>query len=443
MAKTLSDTDFTLTFRGYDKDEVDARIHSLLSELSLLRQTSKHATADADSLRNEVANLRRKLKNSTNLGYADLGSQFEQTLRLAEEQAKKLINDAGQEAIKIRDTAKAESDAAIRKSESLANKLVAEAEQRVIELKLQASTLENSIASKTSHAEQQATDLVLKARQEANQILAAAKAESTKVKTDVLSELDGIRDEINSNRATAQELLVSAQTKASDLVAKANAQIQEERQAAVLELENIASQTALKQSELDGLIRQIQQERMTADMDIAEKRHQSEREASEMYQRTLAQSDDIMARAEALLSDAAARAKEITLQAENTLKQAEIQAENLSETSNRNAFHLINEARRRSELLTRKAEGYALNAITDAEERARRLQDEYEDINEFLDSLKSLMSTEAVVSVVESTALALSAEESKRESRAASRKTRSDFDEANTVDAELMEEDEQ
>jgi vacuolar-type H+-ATPase subunit H len=177
-------------------------------------------------------------------------------------------------------------------------------------------------------------------------------------------------------------------------------------------------------------------------MEIAEKRHASEREASEMYQRTLAQSDELMARAEALLSDAGTRAREITTQAESTLKQAEMQAENLSETSNRNAFHLINEARRRSELLTRKAEGYALNAISDAEERARRLQDEYEDINEFLDSLKSLMSTEAVVSVVESTALALSAEESKRAGNGTARKTRFESDE-NTVDAELMEEDEQ
>ena len=53
---------------------------------------------------------------------------------------------------------------------------------------------------------------------------------------------------------------------------------------------------------------------MSADMEIAEKRHASEREASEMYQRTLAQSDELMARAEALLSDAGTRAREITTQ---------------------------------------------------------------------------------------------------------------------------------
>jgi hypothetical protein len=226
------------------------------------------------------------------------------------------------------------------------------------------------------------------------------------------------------------------------MLSKAHAQIANDLQVANAKVEIISKQVADKEAELERLERAVQQERMQAEMEIADKRHSSEREASEMYQRTIERSEEIMQRAESLLQDASVRAREITAQAESTLKEAEIQSSNLLENSNRNAFHVINEARRRSELLTRKAEGYALTAINDAEQRARRLQDEYDDINEFLDSLKSLMSTEAVVSVVESTALALSVEEGKKQARAAARKMTSDMDE-NTVDAELMEEDEQ
>jgi cell division septum initiation protein DivIVA len=195
LANILSDIDFTLTFRGYDKEEVDARMHELLSEISLLRQTTKHANSDADSLRNEVAALRRKLKNTNSMGYAELGSQFEQTLRLAEEQAKKLLNDAAQEAIKIRDTAKVDGDAIIRKSEALAAKLITESEQQVTELRLEISTLDNKIATRTSQSEQQANDLLLRSRQEATQTLAASKAEIARLKADASNEIETIREE--------------------------------------------------------------------------------------------------------------------------------------------------------------------------------------------------------------------------------------------------------
>jgi ElaB/YqjD/DUF883 family membrane-anchored ribosome-binding protein len=146
--------------------------------------------------------------------------------------------------------------------------------------------------------------------------------------------------------------------------------------------------------------------------------------------------------ANATLSEASARSAQLVSEADAIMRDALENSSQQLEDANRTATNLINQSRRRAERLSRKAEGYALTAINDAEQRARRLQDEYDDINEFLDSLKSLMSTEAVVSVVESTALALSVEEGKKQARAAARKMTSDMDE-NTVDAELMEEDEQ
>jgi hypothetical protein len=64
---------------------------------------------------------------------------------------------------------------------------------------------------------------------------------------------------------------------------------------------------------------------------------------------------------------------------------------------------LINQSRRRAELLSRKAQGYAENAIKDSRERLNRLSEEREEVADFLDSMSKLMSTESMVSVDEST----------------------------------------
>ena len=105
---------FSLEMRGYKKDEVDRVLSELRAELEHLRDYNFNASSETESLRTEVAALKRKKDSAP--GYAELGAQFEQTLRLAEEQAKKLVSDAGQDAIRVRETAKAESEQVSRKA---------------------------------------------------------------------------------------------------------------------------------------------------------------------------------------------------------------------------------------------------------------------------------------------------------------------------------------
>ena len=92
----MESENFSLEMRGYKRDEVDRVISELRAELEHLRDYNFNASSEADSLRAEIAALKKKKDSSP--GYAELGAQFEQTLRLAEEQAKKLVQDAGQDA---------------------------------------------------------------------------------------------------------------------------------------------------------------------------------------------------------------------------------------------------------------------------------------------------------------------------------------------------------
>ena len=63
---------------------------------------------------------------------------------------------------------------------------------------------------------------------------------------------------------------------------------------------------------------------------------------------------------------------------------------------------MINQSRRRAEILSRKAQGYAENAIKDSRERLNRLSEEREEVADFLESMSKLMSTESMVAVDES-----------------------------------------
>ena len=87
---------------------------------------------------------------------------------------------------------------------------------------------------------------------------------------------------------------------------------------------------------------------------------------------------------------------------ERISREARTNRDEVLEDSQKRATDLINQSRRRAEVLSRKAQGYAENAIKDARERLNKLSDEREEVADFLDSMGKLMSTESMVSVDES-----------------------------------------
>ena len=91
----MENSEFTVAFRGYDKDEVDTTFASMREELEHVREYNYKAASEVEFLKSEIASLKQRLKRDSGTGYAELGAQFEQTLRVAEEQARKLMTDAG------------------------------------------------------------------------------------------------------------------------------------------------------------------------------------------------------------------------------------------------------------------------------------------------------------------------------------------------------------
>ena len=109
--------------------------------------------------------------------------------------------------------------------------------------------------------------------------------------------------------------------------------------------------------------------------------------------------------ANATLAEASARAAQLISEADSIMRDAQDNSSQQLEDANRTATNLINQSRRRADMLSRKAEGYANNAIKDSEERLNRMKAERNDIEEFLGTLRNLMTTESMVAADENTAV--------------------------------------
>lgn len=334
---------FDIVMRGYDRTQVDQTIEEMKLENEHLSTYNEGAAAEIANLKAEIESLREQVKKSGANGYAALGAQFEQTLRLAEEQAKKMIDDAGQDALRIREEAKGAADLLTRTAKDKADRIVQEAEIKVEESRFDAERKASALMQNAVAKEAEASEKIQTAEREAS----ALKSDGERYAAEIRAQ---VHRETEQARALATELSQRTTQARIDL-----------------------------EAELKG------------------KRDESEQEALRIYQAAVAQAQAMTEEGSKALADSTARAAELLSEAERVSREARDFQDETRQESNKRATDLINQSRRRAEALSRKAQGYADNALKDARERLTRLADERDQVTEFLASMDKLMSTESMV----------------------------------------------
>lgn len=118
--------------KGLDPQQVNVALSDVQFEVSRLETERAEIDKRIDKLTREVAEVRSALKRaSAKPSFSDLGAAFEQTLRVAEEQAGKLISDAQATSAVTRRAAEEEAVTLTENAQKQAQKLVAETEARV------------------------------------------------------------------------------------------------------------------------------------------------------------------------------------------------------------------------------------------------------------------------------------------------------------------------
>jgi cell division septum initiation protein DivIVA len=194
----MSDTsNFRTTRKGFDPEEVDAAFVELTERIEKSKTAASESESTLRRLKRELSDARSQLRKIDSApSFSELGSAFEQTLKVAEEQANKLLAQAAAEASEIRDSANAEA-------RELYTSSVAQAEALLTEAQSRSRRAEAQSKSRAAAEVSEAKDGLENARAE----LARAREDAERIEQDALARVNQINEVVEREaETTAREI---------------------------------------------------------------------------------------------------------------------------------------------------------------------------------------------------------------------------------------------
>lgn len=330
---------FGTAISGYNRAEVDRHLAWLQKNLANIEQYNAMAVREQNALREKIVELEESQKLNRSPGYAQVGAQFEQTLRLAESEAAKLLNDAAKDAIKLRETAKAEVE-----------RLKFEAEDEF---------------EKTESA----------AKRQAKSVLASA----SKKARETLDSAEDAMQRVESERARLQKEANVTRSDADNYASRVKAELLSE----VERIQNENSRLLKRNAEIES--------------EISEKIDIGEKHALQIFRKVQSESEQMRDDAERELAAATEEASSLIENSEDTLERARNEADRTASESQGMALALIADARARAESVSLKSLDIAREAIAEAEARLARLPSQANAIEAFLDETSKMITPEQEV----------------------------------------------
>ena len=346
--------DITRNFRtvrknGYDPADVKRAFRDAEARVEELMQTTRSGIATVDKLERELADMRDALRRSNaKPTFADLGSAFEQTLRVAEEQADKLVADADADAKVVRESARAAAEQVTRVARNRANTLLNDTEAKIEDKRLD---VEREVAQLTMDAE----TLVLQ----------------------------------------GQTIKETAMRREAALVAEAERDAAEVRSRLHQEIEDV-------KTELETLRQIAEREQLRIEREIKLALEEAERERLTRHEEAVAFVEAQTAEALEVRRSAADEADHLNEQTDSFLESTRNDAEALLAAARESATNMISRARSRAETLAILFDEHAAEMMEKAERRRDNLERQREAMRDFSLELKALASADAMVSIDES-----------------------------------------
>ena len=340
-----NDLPVVLSKRGLDPEQVNVALGEVQVEISRLESERAEIDKRIDSLTREIAEVRSALKRaSAKPSFSDLGAAFEQTLRVAEEQAGKLISDAQKSSSETRRAAETEASAITEASEKQAATVLKDAQERVKRL---LSESEKKLAS-TLKIAQAALDQAEPQFKEAEKIATAISREGEQKRLTLEAEL---AQEVQQSRAEIETL--------RQLHERDHRRISDEVEAARAKAERESSRLAAENEE---------------------------------YIRQLLESS------QAQFDEASARAREMVVEAQTHFGLARQEAISMLREARETASRIVRRARVRAETLTQRLEERNAILLANGEQLVQDLSVETETVQSFNSELRVISMSEPIVS---------------------------------------------
>lgn len=404
---SVDDSEFSTELRGYKRSEVDEALGELRGELIKANKDRARALEDLKKVQEELAELSATARESTSPSYSGLGGRLEAMLRIAEEQATRIISQADIDADLIHDRAKRESEELMQQAQSDAKRLVEDATSEVTA----------TVAEATARAEQmvaEATEEADRTRQEAIEEAAAIRGqvstESAKMRASAKREADALRAE--TEREIAEKKVVADRElgEAKRLHAELERDIEVERATHELTLRKIQEEAALAKTTMERevaektaelrILNEKQEEQLKVaadraradlDMELAARRHEAEKEVLDAHQKAVELNESFQREATQQLDDTKARLRQVRddhkkISAAITELNTHGKAE--AEKASRK---LIADAEKKAAAIIAEAEAQAEEKISHMERRLVELRTERDTIADYLASLRQVV----------------------------------------------------
>lgn len=360
---------FDQVFRGYDREQVDSAVAALRGELDAIRSTSESTTLDsaariqhlsedldaalarADQAESRMLRLAQQVQTLDDdagdepgeapEGDAEEGRQtrvrFAEILRVAEDQATTLVNNAATSAQRVLDDANAERDR-IRKE-----------------------------------AQDDAARVLQEAQHEAELVRRRRDTEQTAHRARIESELGSLGEKVSQADREAQVLLGEAERAAAAM----RAQVQRETDDLKLDADRVVREAKARRSELDAAITRRQDD--------------AQQEFLRLHNQAVAHAERVTGDANEKVASALAHAQHVAEQSEAYEQLSKAQAAQVEASAKARASSMLDEARQRSQTIVDAVTKHTKDVLRDAEDRSRSLRWQQQQLNGFMAEVQSLM----------------------------------------------------
>ena len=185
---------FPMTFRGYDRDEVEAHLGDLARQIAALGSERTMLLQQLADLRHELSVATAAEREAGHPSYKQMGERIAQIFALAEAetaelrtQSSTLLERARQEALDVENSARASGDEIIDESRAAAAEIDAQRDRRLAEVDAEITSRRNAAEAEIFANRQRADAEIATKRQAADTELAAIQQRRDEVAEDLKS----------------------------------------------------------------------------------------------------------------------------------------------------------------------------------------------------------------------------------------------------------------
>jgi len=436
---------FTTTFRGYDKEEVDAaiagldaRVRAASDEVAQLKQHQRRAGAAVAQSRAKAERLEAELQAAAERRQAEIDAaiaarqaEIEATIAAREAEIERLQTSLDEVDARHRDELQRAADqAAAARAEDgdeterlkaeleVANAKVDDAEKRVQALtdELVGATTESPNRQKFEEvlrvAEDQASLLIRNASVQGDRLLEAAREEIANRRTTAVTEAEAI---VSQAQHDAQQVRLKIDTELTAHEARIERETahaaervsQAEREAAAIRSEaekgaamlrsTVARETARDRSEAEEAVRELRLRALEFEASLTRRQDDAHQEFLVLHNQAVAHAERITQDANEQVAASLDHAQRVSVKAEDFERLMRAQSQQIEADAQLRAREHLEQAHVKAERIIDLVTTHSQSVLRDAEDRTRQLRWQQHQLMSFMAEVKELIRPEGVL----------------------------------------------